>query len=152
MITEKQILTLAEQHLEGTDLFVVDIVLRSGNRIAVFIDGDHRVTIDACIRLSRFIESQFDRETEDFDLTVSSTGADRPLKLPRQYRKNIGCLLEITPLDGDKITGTVLNADDQSVEIEKQPEKKSKKEIEKTILTFKYSDIKSAKEVITFKK
>ena len=152
MITETLVKTLAEQCLEGTDHFVVDVIIRSGNRISVLIDGDHRVTIDSCTRVSRFIEGQFDRDKEDFELTVSSSGADRPLKMARQYKKNIGFQLELILQTGDKLTGTVIDADDLGVVIEKKAEKKSKKETEPSILTYKYAEIKSAKEVITFKK
>jgi ribosome maturation factor RimP len=152
MITEKQIRTLIEHHLDGSDVFVVDVLIKAGNKISVFIDGDQRVTIESCTSLSRFLESSLDREKEDFELTVSSAGADRPLKLPRQYKKNLGLNLEITTKTGEKFTGLVLNADEIGVELEKLPEKKPKKEIEKCIVTIKYPDIKSAKEVITFKK
>ena len=98
------------------------------------------------------MESHFDRDVEDFELMVSSTGVDRPLKLPRQYKKNIGFMLDIVLNDGEKFTGTVVSADDTEIVLEKQPEKKSKKEVEKILLTIKYTDIKTAKEVITFKK
>jgi ribosome maturation factor RimP len=152
MITEEQIRTLADQYLEGSENFVVDTIIKPGNRIMVFIDGDQRVSVEACIRLSRYLESQFDRDSEDFDLTVSSSGADRPLKLPRQFRKNIGFQLEVIPKEGEKMTGTVLQANDSFIELEVTISGKKKKETEKSILTLKYSDIKSAKEVITFKK
>lgn len=152
MITENLIKTLAGQFLDGSEHFLVEVAIKSGNRISVLIDGDHRVNIETCIQLSRFIEHQLDRDQEDFDLTVSSAGVDRPLKLPRQYKKNIECQLDLELNSGEKLTGTVLKADEDGIEIEKQPEKKSKKVVENIILNFKYSDIKSAKEVITFKK
>jgi ribosome maturation factor RimP len=152
MITEHQIKNLTDQYLEGSDLFVVDIMLKPGNKISVFIDGDNRINIDACTKLSRYLESNLDRDSEDFDLTVSSSGADRPLKLPRQYKKNIGFSLALVTKSGEKITGKVLSANEQGIEIDKLDEKKSRKESEKSILKIEYSDIKSAKEVITFKK
>ena len=152
MITEKQIKKLVENHFEGGEFFLVDLVMKPENRISIYIDGDRRVTVEACRRLSHFLEDNLDRESEDFDLTVSSAGADRPLKLPRQYRKNIGNELEVVPKEGDKFTGKVLNADDSGVEIEKNPVKKSAKDQEKIIITLKFDEIKSAKEVISFKK
>jgi ribosome maturation factor RimP len=152
MITEKQLKKLIEAHFEGGDLFLVDLVIKPGNQISVFIDGDHRVTIDACRQLSHFLEVNLDREAEDFDLTVSSAGADRPLKLPRQYKKNIGNLLEIITRAGEKITGEVINVNDTGVEIAEHAAIKSKKEANKKIVSMKFEEIKSAKEVITFKK
>ena len=152
MITEKQINKLIDEHFEGGEFFLVDLVIKPGNHISVFIDGDNRVTIEACRRLSRFLEDNLDREAEDFDLTVSSAGADRPLKLPRQYKKNIGNELELITKSGEKIAGRVLTSDDQGVEIERLPEKKSKVSPEKLIVQLKFDEIKSAKEVISFKK
>jgi ribosome maturation factor RimP len=152
MITEKQIRKLVEYHFGAGEFFLVDVVVKPGNKISVFIDGDNRVTIEACRLLNHFLEENLDRESEDYDLTVSSAGADRPLKLPRQYKKNIGNDLELVTKAGDKITGKVLSAGDDGVEIEQQPVKKTKKEQEKIIIKLKFDDIKSAKEVISFKK
>jgi ribosome maturation factor RimP len=151
MITEAKITRLLETHLEGGDIFLVDVVVKPGNRISVFIDGDHRVNIDSCREINHFLNEQFDRDTEDFDLTVSSAGADRPLKLPRQYKKNIGNALDVITMTGEKISGVVLTANETGIELEITPLKKLKKEQEVTIVPLKFSDIKSAKEVITFK-
>jgi ribosome maturation factor RimP len=152
MITEKQLKKLIDEHFQGGNLFLVDLVIKPGNQISIFIDGDYRVNVEACRQLSHFLEDNFDRETEDFDLTVSSAGADRPLKLPRQYKKNTGNALEIITTAGNKITGVVLSADDTGIEIEEEPVKKSIKEVSKKIISLKFDEIKSAKEVISFKK
>ena len=152
MITEKQLTKLIGEHFEGSEFFLVDLVLKPGNQISIFIDGDQRVTIEACRLLSRFLEDNLDRETEDFDLTVSSAGADRPLKLPRQYRKNIGNELDLVTGKGDKITGRVLAADESGIEIELPPAKKTKAPQEPVKLRLTFDEIKTAKEVISFKK
>jgi ribosome maturation factor RimP len=86
---------LVDRHLSGTDRFLVDVLIKPGNRIYVFIDGDHGVTIDDCVKISRMLEAELDREREDFELNVSSSGADQPLRMPRQYPKNIGRSLHI---------------------------------------------------------
>ena len=152
MITEKQLKKLIDYHLQGGDLFLVDLIIKPGNKISIFIDGDHRVSIEACRQLSRFLEDNLDRETDDFDLTVSSAGADRPLKLPRQYKKNIGNSLEIVTKSGDKLTGEVKGVDESGIDLELPPEKKTKKEPINVSVKLKFDEIKSAKEVITFKK
>ncbi len=130
---------------------MVDVIIKSGNRISVFIDGDHRVNIESCRELNSYINENLDRDTEDFDLTVSSAGADRPLKLPRQYKKNIGNPLEVVTSTGEKMSGVVVKANDTGIELEIVPLKKPKKEPEIKIVSLTYGDIKSAKEVITFK-
>jgi ribosome maturation factor RimP len=151
MITEAKIIRLTESHLQGGDFFLVDVVVKPGNRIAVFIDGDHGVTIDVCRELNHFLNESLDRDTEDFDLTVSSAGADRPLKLPRQYKKNTGNSLDVVTKTGEKYSGVVLKADESGIEMEIPPLKKPKKDPGIKIVSLKFSDIKSAKEVITFK-
>ncbi len=151
MITDTKLIKLIEGYLKKGDTFLVDVVVKPGNQISVFIDGDHGVTIDDCKELSHFLNESLDRDTEDFDLTVSSAGADRPLKLPRQFRKNIGKTLDVVTKTGDKISGIVINATDTGIELELPPPKKSKKEQEIKIMSLQLSDIKTAKEVITFK-
>ena len=151
MITEQQVKKLIEKHFSGSDLFLVDLLIKPGNHISVFIDGDHGVKIEDCRNLSHFLDKNLDRETEDFDLTISSAGADRPLKLPRQYKKNTGNELELVTNSGEKITGIVLNVNESDIQVEHSV-KKSKKEIEKKIVSLKFDEIKSAKEVISFKK
>lgn len=151
MITEKQVVKLAEEFLYGTGLFIIDLLIKPTNKISVFLDGDNGVTIEGCKKLSRHLEEQLDREKEDFDLTVSSAGADRPLKHHRQYVKNLGKDLEIITVEGAKMTARVIEANDRGITVGYSGNKK-KKQAEETILSLLYTDIKSAKEVITFKK
>jgi ribosome maturation factor RimP len=151
MIAEAQVRKLIEAHLAGGAVFLVDVAVKTGNRISVYLDGDHGVNIDVCRELNHFLNEILDRDTEDFDLTVSSAGADRPLKLPRQFRKNIGRSLEIVTKTGEKLTGLVTKADEYGIEVEAAPLKKTKREAEMKIVRFSYADIKTAKEVITFK-
>ena len=151
MITETKVIKLIEAHLGGSEVFLVDVMVKPGNQISVFIDGDHRVNIDTCRELNHFLNESLDRDTEDFDLTVSSAGADRPLKLPRQYKKNLGNSLDVVTSTGEKLSEVLLKVDETGIELEIPPVKKVKKEPEVKIVSLKFSDIKSAKEVITFK-
>ena len=89
-MTTGEITRFINEHLAGTDMFLVEVFIKPVNRIYIFIDGDHGVKISDCVALSRHIESKYDRETVDYELNVSSSGADQPIKLPRQYIKNIG--------------------------------------------------------------
>jgi ribosome maturation factor RimP len=151
MITDRQIIKLIESHLDGSDNFLVDVIVKPGNKISVFIDGDHGVNIESCRELNHYINECLDRDTEDYDLTVSSAGADRPLKLARQYKKNLGKSLEVVTKAGEKLTGIVSMADETGIELEIEPLKKLKKSQETKMVSLALSDIKSAKEVITFK-
>jgi ribosome maturation factor RimP len=146
MIEKIKILELVNQALEGSDKFLVNLKITPDNRIYVDIDGDNGVTIDDCIELSRAIESQLDRDEEDFALDVSSAGADQPLKLTRQYRKNVGRDLEVVTFDGERAEGTLEDASDEGIVIRTQGSKKKAPET----LRFAYRDIKSARVVIKF--
>jgi ribosome maturation factor RimP len=151
MITEQQIIRLVEAHLATGDVFLVEVAVKPGNQISVFIDGDHRVNVDSCRELNHFLNESLDRDKEDFDLTVSSSGADRPFKLPRQYKKNIGNALDVVTKTGEKFSGVLLKVNETGIEMEIPPLKKPKKDPGIKIVSLEFSDIKTAKEVITFK-
>ena len=115
MITVEQIENLVNEKIEGKDVFLVEVRIRGNNRISVFIDSDMAVNIKACAELSRHIEFNLDRESEDFELEVSSAGLDQPLKLPRQYVKNIGRDLKITTADDKSFTATLTTVQEDSI-------------------------------------
>jgi ribosome maturation factor RimP len=146
MISEQFIKDLTIQCLEGTDRFAVSVAVRSDNRIRIFIDSDSCVLIEHCIELSKFIESNLNRDQEDFELNVSSSGLDQPYRLTRQYIKNIGRQVAVLQKDNTKIEGTLLAADEQSFTINEIT--KVKKVITETKHTFLYGDIKETKEII----
>ncbi|MFZ4739929.1 MAG: ribosome assembly cofactor RimP [Bacteroidales bacterium] len=153
MISKQKIADLIEEHLTGSDKFLVEFSVSPFNKIIVFIDGDNGVTITDCIALSRKIESNLDRETEDFELDVSSAGLDLGLRVNRQYIKNIGRTVDVKLNDNTKLCGILKVVDDKNITLELLPSKKKKKTDEiidlNKIIDFK--DIKETKVVITFK-
>lgn len=148
MITRELILGIVEEKLKGTDRFPVEVFVKSGNRILVFIDSDSNITIDHCIELSKYIEKQLDRDTEDFELNVSSSGLDQPYRLSRQYIKNIGREVMVTDNEGNKVSGLLKAADANGFDVLET--KKIKKEISEKLYHFKYTEIKETKEIIKF--
>ncbi len=148
MIKESFIRSLIEEHLEGSDRFLVELSIKSGNRILVFIDSDTSVLIEHCISLSRHIESNLDRDSDDFELNVSSSGLDHPYKLMRQYVKNIGREVSVTMNDGTKITGELKSADNSGFEVIERT--KIKKIITEQTHLIAFSDAKETKEIIKF--
>lgn len=151
MIGKDKVIELTEQILKGTEHFLVDLVIQPGNRINVYIDGDHDVAIGHCREISKKIEVLLDRENEDFELTVSSSGIDRPLKFIRQYRKNIGRNLFIVTYSGSEISGKLVNVEDSGIEIEpivKNPKKEKVRENTK----IQYEEIKTARIQVSFRK
>lgn len=148
MIDKIEVLNTIATALEGTDKFLVDLKVTSDNRIYVAIDGDNGIVIDDCIALSRTIEASLDRDKEDFELNVASAGADSPLKLPRQYRKNVGRDIHVLTFDGETVEGLLADADDQQFTV--RPNGRKKKGEAPVERTFVYGDINEAKIIIKF--
>jgi len=101
--------------------------------------------------IKRILKESLDLDYSDYQLTVSSAGMDRPIKLLRQYKKRIGKELEVVSLEGEKMTGILVNADEKAIELE-HPVKNLKKDIKKPNSIIKLSKIKSAKIIVTFGK
>ena len=118
MLNIKQIEQVVGAQLAGTDMFPVEVGVSPAGEVEVVIDSDTRVDIDACVALSRAIEAQFDRDVEDFALTVTSAGIGRPLKLLRQYRKLIGRKVDVVFRDGKKIVGKLDEATETSIVVD----------------------------------
>jgi ribosome maturation factor RimP len=154
MIDKNLVQETVEEHLKG-DEFVVDVTVSSGNKIMVLLDADNGITIERCVAISRAIEQSIDREEEDFELEVSSAGLSESLRLPRQYKKNVGRSLEVVKADGQKLVGLLLDANDEAftLEVESLVKLEEKKRKQKVINqhTLLYADVKSALVVISFR-
>lgn len=153
MINNNYILDLIEEYLFDTDRFLVELKISTDNRIRVIIDGDTGITIDKCIELSRHIEGNLDREKEDFELSVSSAGIDRPYSTLRQYTKNIDRAVKIITIEDKTIRGILKSANNKQIEIleeTKRKNKKNKKVEYGDIITILMKDIKDIKSVVTF--
>lgn len=149
MIKADELKNSVENYLQGTDMFVVDIKVKTGNNITILLDRDSGIRIDDCIKLTRFIESQYDREVEDYSLVVSSAGIGQPLKLLRQYLKIIGKEIDVELNDKTVLKAILLAADEEKIVVKTTT--KIKKEIIEKDNEFPFSTIKSVKEVISFK-
>ena len=139
---------LIAEGVQGTDIFLVKLTVSSNNDINVLLDSDAGLTLANCRTVSRAIESNLDREEEDFSLTVSSAGVGEPLVL-RQYKKNVGRKVKVTLTDGEIIEAKMVAADDQGVEVEwKSREKKPTGKGKITILNNRFIEYKDIKQTI----
>jgi|TARA_B110000967_G_scaffold84562_1_gene87115 ribosome maturation factor RimP len=134
-------------------LYLIDLVISANNKIQITVDGDNGVPLSECIRISRSVDNNFDREEEDFSLEVSTPDISHPLKLKRQYVKNINRILKVK-LDEEEIEGTLVDADSDKIVLswksrEPKPIGKGKVTVQKTV-TIAYKDIKEAKVKIVF--
>ncbi len=139
---------IINDYLKGKHIFLVEVQVKKGNVINVFIDGDKGVKIDECVKISRLIESTFDREVEDYELLVSSPGAERPFAMNRQYNKYLDREIMVTTKDEIKWEGKLKSISQEGIELEIKIGKKGQEiRIEKIL----FSDIREAKPVISFK-
>lgn len=151
----KEIAAIAEQALEGTDMFVVDCTITPDNTIDLTIDSDTSVSIDACAMLNHAIGERFDRDEEDYSLTVASAGIGEPLKLVRQYKKLVGESVEVLLKSGVKILATLDEVTDEAITISYDEavvvDGKKKKQMQRTTHTYSFDDIKWTKEYLDYK-
>lgn len=151
---KEKVLELLEAGLkENESIFLIDFAIGPSNKINITLDGDNGVTLNDCMAISRAIENNLDREEEDFSLEVASSGATSPIIMPRQYKKNIGRVLEIKTVDG-KFEGNLTDVNDQGVTLEwkarePKPVGKGKVTVQKK-QEFGFSDIQEAKVIIKF--
>jgi|TARA_B100000902_G_scaffold332722_1_gene330820 ribosome maturation factor RimP len=106
-------------------VFLVDLKVSADKSIKVILDGDEEVNIKDCINISRAIEVALDRDEEDFSLEVASAGVGSPLKLARQYYKNLGRKMEVISTNGLKFEGELIHVKEDSIALQwKQREPK----------------------------
>lgn len=134
-------------------LFLIDLTITDTYKIIVTLDGDNGVSLQDCIDISRAIEHNLDREEQDFSLEVASAGATSPLKIPRQFKKNIGRKLKVTTAT-EKIEAELTDANEEFVVLEwkaREPKQIGKgKETVAKKAEIPYSEIKEAIVIITF--
>jgi ribosome maturation factor RimP len=150
---EKVIAVLEEALQEKPTVFLIDLTITDAFKVIVGIDGDSGVVLQDCIDISRAIESNLDREEQDFSLEVASVGVGSPLKLVRQYKKNIGRTL-IVKTSSEKIEAELVEANDLFIILSwqaREPKKigKGKETVQKE-LQIPYTDIKEAIVTVTF--
>ena len=136
------------------DLYLVDLKISAGDDITVILDGDEGLSLQDCLDASRAIEYNLDREEHDFSLQVMSPGLSEPLKLPRQFKKNMGREIEVLLNSDEKIQGEVVAVDDEKVTLVlryRRPKLigKGKEDVVEN-KEIPYADIKKALVVIKF--
>ncbi len=152
MINKELIHTFIDKKLLEDEAFVVEVKVSPTNRIYVEIDSINGLSIDYCVIISKLIESQIDREQEDFELEVSTSSISAPFKVFNHYKKNIGREVELITLDNIKRTGVLKEVTTDNFTLENEAlqkvEGKKKKQVVVNNDTFSYSDVRSIKQII----
>ena len=146
---EQKINSLLEEHPSH---FLVEVRIKPTNNIKVFIDADEGMPLSALVQYNRSLYKTIEESglypDGNFSLEVSSPGLDEPLKLHRQYKKNIGRFVEVLLADATKLEGKLLEATEDGIVLEMEKGKGKKKEIvQETVL---FEQIKSTKIQIKF--
>jgi ribosome maturation factor RimP len=150
MIERDNIEKLVKEYIHGRDLFLVGVKVSSSNRIIIFADTKKGISIEECADLHRQIEKELVRNTEDFELQVSSPGLDMPFGVIEQYFKNEGQKVAVTDNEGLKYNGILRNVTAGGFDLETESKVKGKaKEIKD--IPFNFDQIKSTKIILTIK-
>lgn len=154
-MNKEKVQDLLEEALAVNEsLYLIELSFLPGNRIRVVVDGDTGVSLSECMRISRNIDHNIEREEEDdFALEVTSPDIAEPLKVKRQYIKNLNRILTVKTND-KKIEGTLIEVNKDDIVLswkarESKPVGKGKVTVEKTE-TIAYQDIIEAKVKIIF--
>ena len=155
MIDREKIINIIKDTVDEKEAFIVEVKVSSSNKINIEIDSILGFSINDCVEVSRLVESQLDREEEDFELEVASAGLSEPFKVIQQYQKNLGKEVETLTSEGQKIKGILTDVTDEDFEVEEskmvrvEGKKKKQNVIEKHRFTF--DQVKSTKIIIKFK-
>ena len=102
MLTKENISKAAKEKITDIGGFLVDVKMNTNNNITIHFDKNEGVLIEDCISVTKHVESIFDRDVEDYELSVCSAGLSLPFKVGEQYLKNIGKEVSIKLKDGKK--------------------------------------------------
>ncbi|MFC6875698.1 ribosome assembly cofactor RimP [Flavobacterium myungsuense] len=138
---------------EKPAVFLIDLTITDSFKVIVTLDADNGVILQDCIDISRAIENNLDREEQDFSLEVASVGVGSPLKMVRQYKKNVGRTL-IVKLANETIEAQLVDANEEFITLAweaRVPKKigKGKETVQKR-QEILYSEIKEAIVTVTF--
>ena len=135
--------------------YIVDITISKENDVEITIESEEgRVELDDCVAISRYFETQFDREKEDYSLTVTSAGLDQPFKVLKQYVKAIGTKVEVQLKGGRKMIAVLEAADEESITLKysmkEAVEGKKKKEFVEHVDRFTMDQVNAVRPYIEF--
>ncbi|WP_316798858.1 ribosome assembly cofactor RimP [Pedobacter frigidisoli] len=133
MQVEKRVADLVEEKIaDRPELFLVDVKMLPNNKLIIHVDGDEGISIQDCVDISRHVGFHLEEENtieQAYNLEVSSPGVGEPLKLIRQYQKNIGRTLSLKLKDGRKKEGKLLEVAENNLLMEESVKEKGKKAV-----------------------
>jgi len=154
MQVEKKVASLVEEKIaDRPELFLVEVKMLPNNKLIIHVDGDEGISIQDCVAISRHVGFHLEEENvieQAYNLEVSSPGVGEPLRLNRQYVKNIGRTLSIKFKDGLKKEGKLLEVTEDNLVLEESVKEKGKKAVS-VETTIPFNDILETSVLISFK-
>ena len=151
MISKEEIKKVAEPKIKEQGGFFVDVKVNTANVITVFFDRMEGVQVEHCLLISKYIEGYFDREVEDYELTVCSAGLDNPFMVDEQYQKYIGKEVGVLLTNGKRKTGIILSYDESLLLEVVKKKKGNRKDYILEEVSIPKEEIKETKLKINFK-
>lgn len=150
-----EIIDAISSEIVARGLYLVEVTVSKDNDVEVTIESEEgKVELEDCVAISRFFETKFDRETEDYSLTVTSAGLDQPFKVFKQFEKAVGKKVEVQLKGGKKMVAVLEAADEESITLKysqkEAVEGKKKKEIVEHVDRFTMDQVNSVKPFIEF--
>ena len=154
-MNESVIVDAIKEEIVARGFFIVEVSVSKDNDVTLTVESETGlVELDDCVSLSRFFETKFDREVEDYSLTVSSAGLDQPFKVQKQFEKAVGSKVEVALKGGKKMIATLVAADQDSItlkySVKEAVEGKKKKELVEHEDRFTMDQVNSVRPYITF--
>ena len=136
-------------------LYIIEVTVSKDNDVEVTIESEEgKVELEDCVAISRFFETKFDRETEDYSLTVTSAGLDQPFKVLKQFVKAVGKKVEVQLKGGKKMVAVLEAAAEESITLKysqkEAVEGKKKKEIVEHVDRFTMDQVNSVRPFVEF--
>ena len=155
MIKTSDIIDAIGGEIVARGCFIVDVSVSKDNDIVLTIESENgKIELDDCVSLTRYFETKFDREVEDYSLTVSSAGLDQPFKVLKQFQKAVGTKVEVSLKGGKKMVALLQEADEESITLKysqkEAVEGKKKKEIVEHVDRFTMDQVNSVRPFVEF--
>lgn len=152
----QKIKEMAQSHLQDASHFVVDVLLSKYKpyKVTVILDGDKGITIDDCTEVSRKLSEELDALdliSDNYTLEVGTPGLDQPLKLKRQYVKNVGRELKVIRKDKSIVQGLLMKSDEDKIVLQVNLKEKGVKKAIQTESEIHFNDIEKATVMVSFK-
>jgi ribosome maturation factor RimP len=155
-MNKEQIVQAVDAAVRERGCFIVDVTVSAANDIEIVLEKEEgTVDWEDCAAIDKVMHEAFNQDEEDYALTVSSAGLDRPFKVLRQYLKALGSKVDVKFRGGKRLVATLAEATESSITLEytalEAVEGQKKKQKVEHRDSFDLSEVNSVTPYIEFK-